>query len=304
MSQRDPPAGLDAAWLRDHALPPVNATGDKESRGHVLVVGGSDDTPGAALLSAMAALGAGAGKLTILTTTQVAVAVGVAMPEAKVIGARSGDAAAFEKALERLCQGLSCPSVVLIGPGMSEDDGGATATRFLQRFPELPLVLDAAAMRAAIDGVGRGGGRPAPVLLTPHAGELAGLCDCSKEEVTADPCAAAMQLARMTRGAVLLKGSRTVLASPEAVLWEHRESLPGLATSGSGDVLSGVIAGLLAQGTELSTAAGWGVSVHARCGAMLAAEFADVGYLARDMARVVPRALRQLGRDSAAPTPR
>lgn len=287
---------IDSRWLRDHPLPDADPGDDKEGRGHVLVVGGSDETPGAAVLAAAAALRAGAGKLTILTTAAVASSLGVALPEAKVVAAPSGDTASFRKALGGLCSGPSCPTVILVGPGMTESDGQAAADEALRRFPAVPVILDASAMQTALTRPEPLGERSAPVLMTPHAGELAGLCEWNKERVTAEPIAAAQELARRSRFAVLLKGATTLLVRAETVLWEHGSEQPGLATSGSGDVLAGVIAGLIARGADLPTAAAWGVAIHSRCAVLLTDRYDRIGFLASDMLKTIPKASRQLTR--------
>jgi hydroxyethylthiazole kinase-like uncharacterized protein yjeF len=134
-----------------------------------------------------------------------------------------------------------------------------------------------------------------PVLLTPHAGEMAHLCGSDKAAIEADPGPAALQAARRWQAVVALKGAATMLAAPDGSLWRHEAAVPGLATAGSGDVLAGLIAGLAARGATLLQAAAWGVALHARAGQRLARQHGSLGYLASELAAEVPALLEALG---------
>jgi ADP-dependent NAD(P)H-hydrate dehydratase len=151
------------------------------------------------------------------------------------------------------------------------------------------VVLDALAMNVAR----RSTPFDQPVLLTPHAGEMAHLSGCSKQAVAADPQAAAIEGARRWRAVVALKGATTVVASPDGRLWTHRGGEAGLATSGSGDTLAGMIGGLAARGAGPEQACAWGIMLHAGAGARLASGGA-LGFLARELPAQVPAVLQQL----------
>ena len=153
-----------------------------------------------------------------------------------------------------------------------------------------PVVLDALAMEV----VGRGQRMAQPVLLTPHAGEMAHLRGMSKEAVLADPRQTAADAAAQWQAVVALKGASTLIAEPGGSLWRHNGGQPGLATSGSGDVLSGLVAGLAAQQVPLEQACAWGVVVHALAGAALARRYGTTGYLARELPAEVPSLIRGL----------
>ncbi len=293
------PAGdtidLSAATLRDWPLPMPGAQADKEVRGHVLIVAGSREMPGAVLLAATAALRAGAGKLTIATAAGVAPHLGLVLPEARVIGlAETAGGGLRLDGARSLREDCRRATAVLIGPGMQDDEASNMLVRsLLPHCAGSPLILDAAGMN--IVHADRGGHRfDSPVLLTPHAGELAGLSGAAKSGIAAGPEAAARQAAQRWHAIVALKGALTAIAGPSGRLWRHRGGNAGLAISGSGDVLAGLIAGLAARGAALEQAASWGVALHAMAGEQLALRHGPLGYLAREISTEVPALLRAL----------
>jgi hydroxyethylthiazole kinase-like uncharacterized protein yjeF len=270
----------------------------------VLIIGGSREIPGAVLLAATAALRAGAGKLTVATAASVAIAVAVALPEARVISLRETKAGA-------LCFDArpfkdQTFDAVLIGPGTSDERG---TTRFtlaaLKALSTTRVILDAYAMSAVAAGISRASSvKSAPsdvsILLTPHAGELAHLSGAEKDVLLADPVKGAMSFAAQSRAIVALKGATTVIAAPDGSTWRHEVENIGLAVSGSGDTLAGIIAGLAARGASLEQAAAWGVFVHARAGAAAARRHSLLGYLAREIVLEVPRVLAMSSRPANA----
>lgn len=288
---------LDGAALRGWPLPMPLEDADKEARGHVLVLGGSRDMPGAVILAGTAALRAGAGKLTIATGASVAQLVALAIPEARVIGlaetAEGGFTGASVAALDPLAEQVSA---VLIGPGMQDESATAMLVwALLARLDDVPVVLDACAM-----GVIRNPDRDAdggnvrfaqPLIVTPHAGEMAHLSGMSKEQICATPAQHAAAAAREWNAVVALKGARTFIAAPDGGMWQHDGGNVGLAISGSGDVLAGLIAGLAARGAGLAQAACWGVALHALAGQRLAARLGSLGYLARELPDEIPALL-------------
>lgn len=291
MDARVQPSRLDLDALWSWPLPAVDDTADKEARGRVLVIAGSREVPGAAVLAATAALRAGAGKLAIATAASVAQHMAFAMPEARVIALPETADGGFDErgiaGIERVVQAARC---VLVGPGLM--DAKATC-RFVAALAPLlkgrGVVLDALAMDAA-PHLGR---FEEPVLLTPHAGEVAHLTGWGKDEVLADPERAAREAAQRWNAVIAVKGARTVIADPDGRAWLHEGGNAGLATSGSGDTLAGAIAGLCARGAGLVQACAWGVVLHAQAGERLAAQRAPVGYLARE----IPDAMLQVLRD-------
>ena len=287
------PALLRRGWR----LPQPDEGGDKEERGRVLVVGGERETPGAIVLAAEAALRAGAGKLRIAAPRGVAQTVAAAVPEARVFGlpeTRAGvmDSGAAEKIVE-LANGVQA---VLVGPGMIDERAAARLMKkVLPRLGRATLILDAAALAFL-----KPAGNSAPSLnpqtvLTPNADEMAELVGESLASVRRDPAARARRAALDFRAVVALKGRETAIASPaDPRVYCNRAGNVGLATSGSGDVLAGLIAGLAARGAAPLQAAVWGVYLHARAGDRLAQQVGPLGYLARELSREVPRLLAEL----------
>jgi ADP-dependent NAD(P)H-hydrate dehydratase len=309
MSDRDPgrdgPDGTDIRQelLRAWPLPVPSSEGDKEERGRVLIVGGCAEMPGAVILAAEAALRAGAGKLTVACGASAAAQVALAIPESRVIALPEtatgtvGSAAAH--ALDSLTGKIDA---VLVGPGMQEESALAGfVCELLEQMPEVPVLLDACAMgivrrpRPTEALTGRFLGRfSTRVLLTPHAGEMAHLSGASKEQIAADPRGAALEAAARWQAVVALKGATTFVAAPDGRLWRHEGGNIGLAVSGSGDTLAGIIAGLAARGADLEQAAVWGVALHAGAGQRLAAIHGPLGFLARELGPHIPALMRDL----------
>ncbi|HYH41263.1 MAG TPA: ADP/ATP-dependent (S)-NAD(P)H-hydrate dehydratase, partial [Burkholderiales bacterium] len=186
-------------------------------------------------------------------------------------------------------------NVLLIGPGLLDDAPTCElAAALVAMFSGTPIILDAGAM--GIAGVKRETRIrfTSPVLMTPHAGEMASLTGGDKDEIAANPVKAAVDAARAWNAVVALKGAVTHIAAPDGRIWRHAGGNSGLATSGSGDVLSGIIAGLIARGTSLEQASAWGVALHARAGCRLTERHGPIGYLARELAGEVPALMAAL----------
>jgi len=300
MQARDEWAVLDARTLRGWPLPVLGREADKEVRGRVLVVAGSREIPGAALLAATAALRAGAGKLVVATVESVARHLALAVPEARVIALPETPRGGFSaQGVTLLQDAAQAADAALIGSGLMDEEACIDFVgALLPLLARAPVVLDALAMNVLKDRSGLG----QPVLFTPHAGEMAHLMGCSKQDVLADAEHAAMAAARRWNSVVALKGATTLIATPAGEHWRHEGGQPGLATSGSGDVLAGLIAGLLAQGATLAQAGAWGVVLHASAGARLAARLGPLGYLARELPGEIPALMKKLrGRLSVNP---
>ncbi len=291
---------LDAAALRAWPLPMPSAEGDKEDRGHVLILGGSREMPGAIILAATAALRAGAGKLTIATGASVAQLVALAIPEARVIGLVETEEGGFtHEAVADLNPLADKVSAILIGPGMQDEVATAALVRsLLPRLNGTSVVLDACAMGIILNPDRDGENAPyrfeQPVILTPHAGEMAHLSGNTKDDICAEPEAQAAAASQDWNAVVALKGARTIISAPDGSMWQHEGGNVGLAISGSGDVLAGIIAGLAARGATLTQATCWGVALHARAGEHLAERMGLLGYLARELPGEIPALLEAI----------
>jgi ADP-dependent NAD(P)H-hydrate dehydratase len=305
-------AFVDERSLRAWPLPMPPSDGDKEQRGRVLIIGGSREIPGAILLAANAALHAGAGKVTLAVGGSIAPQLALAVPEARVIALPESELGyALKESLQALETALPRADAILIGPGMQNEEAVcAFIDHALPIIGNGKLILDASAMglvrylpnasHAASDTQQAAHANgfllryEAQVLLTPHAGEMAHLSGLDKDEIASSPMAIALTAAQRWNATIALKGERTFIASPNGKLWQHEGGNIGLAVSGSGDTLAGIIAGLAARGASLEQACVWGVALHARAGEHLAKHSGPMGYLIRDLSAVVPMLMHQL----------
>ncbi|GAC1407590.1 MAG: NAD(P)H-hydrate dehydratase [Burkholderiaceae bacterium] len=303
---RSQPLNVDDVLLAKWPLPVPPEGSDKEVKGHVLLVGGSLQMPGAIILAATAALRAGAGKLTVATARTVAPLVAAQVPEAKVISlAEDPQGVLSPNALMNSIQPLADKfDAVVIGPGFE-----VTSTllddiiAILPSFAHAKIILDACAMDAVMlpSWHAYGDCRWPNVLLTPHAGEMAHLSGRPKDEVLSDSHMLLERLTRQWNAVVALKGARTLVANPQGESWHHEGGNSGLGVSGSGDTLAGIIGGLAARGASLEQACVWGVALHARAGEALARKLGPTGYLAREISAEVPRLMHEMTRVHAAP---
>jgi len=285
--------------LGEWPLPQPGDDDDKEARGRVLVIGGSLEIAGAVVLAATAALRAGAGKMQIATCRTVAPHVAMAVPEARVFAlpeTKAGGIAAG--GLRQLAEHMAGAQAILVGPGMVDE--AATARLMHNLLPlitKATLVLDAGALaflKDAPESLARLHGRS---VLTPHAGEMANLTGMAKEEIESEPLWTVRRVVAQLKAVVALKGRETLIAAPESRnVYCNRAGNVGLATSGSGDTLSGVIAGLAARGTTPFQSAVWGVHLHARAGDELARRVGSLGFLARELLAEIPPLMSKLQR--------
>lgn len=294
------PIEVTRTLLRRIPLPQPDADSDKDERGRVLAVGGSAETPGAILLAGVAALRAGAGKLQMATVNSAASSLACSVPESLVVSlgeTRAGEisAGAPVRGLARRAAGVDA---LLIGPGMSSEGAAGRLVRGLAHRlrPDATLVLDAAAVVALRRATDVLRGTTASVVLTPHAGEMASLLDVEKGDVESDPAGVAREAAARLGAVVVLKGPVSWIAEPEGALYRYDGGTVGLATSGSGDTLAGVVAGLAARGTSATHAAVWGAYLHGAAGRALARRVGRIGYLARELLDEIPPLMDRLGR--------
>ena len=278
---------LDRAALDAHPLPPV-VDGDKETKGRILILAGSREVPGAALLTATAAMRAGAGKLRIATSESVSVALGISMPEAMVIGLPEvADGTLAQSALGTIAEDAAKVDAIVAGPGMSTGGICGKIADILLRS-EARLVLDAALLHSLEPPAEP---RSTPPVLLPHAGELASLLDCDEDEIEREPIRCGERAAEGYNAIVLVKGVVSHVVTPDGSCWTYEGGAPGLGVSGSGDTLAGIVGGLLARGAEPLNALLWSVWLHGEAGANLAQKVGPIGFLAREIADEVPALL-------------
>jgi NAD(P)H-hydrate epimerase len=295
--------GIGAALLEEddvRALLPGRPVDSHKGRfGHLLVVAGSLGKTGAAVLASRGALRAGTGLVTCATaSSQQPVVAGhlvegmtEALPETA-----SGSVSA--KAVELVLEWSRRTDAVAIGPGLGLDHETQSAVRDLAREIERPLVLDADALTALAGRLGALRQARGPRLLTPHPGEAARLLDRTVAEVQADRLESARRLSGESGAVVALKGAYTVVAAPGGVVALNPTGNPGMASGGTGDVLTGVAGGLLAQGLAPEPALRAAVYLHGTAGDLAAALRGEAGLLAGDLVEQLPAALARF-RDGA-----
>lgn len=281
---------LDSDWLRENPLPRPDNGADKNARGRVLAIGGCRFVPGGILLTAEAALRAGAGKVQIATIESAAIPVGIAMPEVGVIALGEKDG---EIAGDGFVEGLARCDAVIAGPAMGcATAAGALADILLATPGEAELVLDAAALMSATGRRAAIANRRTPAVLTPHVGEMAALLGEDGDAIEADRAGAITRAARDYGAIVALKGPTSLVAEPGGRLFAYAGGGVGLATGGSGDVLAGIVAGLAARGADPLCATLWAVWLHGEAGRRCSEQMGPLGFMARELLAHVPGLMR------------
>ena len=281
---------LDAPLLRSFPLPHIPEDGDKEERGRLLVVAGSRELAGAALLAGIAGMRVGAGKLQIATAASIAGPLGVAMPESRVVGfPETPEGCLAGGAVAPILEMAGEAHAVTIGCGLQH--GGPLDDLIDALFAsghDSLLVLDAAVLGSLPPRARALRAWQAGAILLPHSREMARLLECEPEEVESDPLAAARQAAERYNAVALVKGRFSFVAAPDGRAFCFEGGGVGLATSGSGDVLAGIVGGLAARGADPLTATLWGVWLHGEAGRILSRDVGRVGFLAREIPDLVP----------------
>ncbi|MBL0922991.1 MAG: NAD(P)H-hydrate dehydratase [Sphingomonadaceae bacterium] len=285
---------LDSNWLRAHPLPDPANDVDKNERGRVLVIGGSKLVPGGIALTAEAALRAGAGKVQVATVNSAALLLGMTLPEIAVIAldeTTDGELIASSNLSNLLA---SCDAVVA-GPAMSNVEAARALVEVLvaaansSKSPPV-MVLDASALLALPQFADRLRKLACPLILTPHLGELAALLECDSSEAR---CPSAVSRAASRFGAtVVSKGPTSFVATADGEHFAYPGGGVGLATSGSGDVLAGLVGGLAARGAPAVEALLWSIWLHGEAGRRCAEKIGPLGYLARELLAEVPLLMR------------
>ncbi len=286
---------LTEAWAGD-ALPRRPLDANKGTFGRVLAVAGSVNYIGAAYLACSGALRTGAGLVTLATASSLQPALAAKLTEATYLplpeaeaGIISGEATALIK------QKLKSYDVMLLGCGLGQSKPVSefiTSLLFQKKLP--PLVLDADALNTLARIPEWWQKLNDNVILTPHPGEMARLSGLPIAEIQSDRTGAAQKYAREWQKIIVLKGAFTVIAAPDGRCRVSPFANPGLASGGTGDVLTGAIAGLLAQGVTLFEAAALGVYLHGKAAEVVKNELGDTGMLASDLLPVLPLVIKQL----------
>ena len=284
---------LDEAWCREK-IPSRPVDSHKGNFGHVLVVGGSTGMSGAVILAARAAVRAGAGLVTAAVPRCINQIIAIAVTEAMSRPLpETGEGTLARTAMEMIIS-LAAGKVLVMGPGLSRQKETVELVRTFAAHIPCPVVFDADALVALAGCQDLLQQSQYPVILTPHPGEMARLLEISTEEVQADRVGAALRAAEEYRAVVVLKGAKTLIATPAGQLYLCPTGNPGMATGGSGDVLAGMIGAYLAQGLAASDAAAAAVYCHGLAGDLAAGEKGWMGLAAGDLVEFLPAVLKNI----------
>jgi hydroxyethylthiazole kinase-like uncharacterized protein yjeF len=261
----------------------------------VLLAAGSRGMTGAAALAAEAALRAGAGVVTVATPASAQPIVASIRPEYMTLACAETEEGGFAAdAAEPFLLRAARADALAVGPGLGTAPETQEFVRQIVANSPAPMVLDADAIKAFAGRPGLLAQAPVPLVLTPHPGEMATLLGWTVEAVQSDRFTAVRAAATMTKATVLLKGAHTLIAEPGGMVWINPTGNRALGTGGSGDVLTGIIAGLLAQGMGAPESAVTGAYMHGLAGDRLSAIHGEDGVLASDLAAELPRVQRDL----------
>jgi ADP-dependent NAD(P)H-hydrate dehydratase / NAD(P)H-hydrate epimerase len=272
-------------------LPRRAQSSTKFTSGHVLIVGGSRGLTGAPRMAAHAAMRAGAGYVTaFVPASQQPILATAGPPELMTrVLPEDRDGGLIADGVQSVLDAAERGGALALGPGLGRSDGAVEFARELARRAELALVLDADGLNAHAGLLGELSARSASTVLTPHAGELGRLLEVGSEEIERERLRHVRAAATQARAVVVLKGDDTLIAEPSGRVAVSPGATPALATAGTGDVLSGVIAALLAAGLDPFTAAAAGVSLHAQAGREAARrQGAAEGVVASDVIAALP----------------
>ncbi|MGN6816456.1 MAG: NAD(P)H-hydrate dehydratase [Solirubrobacterales bacterium] len=282
------PAVLSLAPRRD-------SQSTKFSSGQVAIAGGSRGLTGAVRMASLAAIRAGAGYATVAVPVDLELVFEIAQPEVMSVGCPGGDGCLVPASETAVLRTFERAAAGVLGPGLGSDPGSFELARDVAGKIACPLVIDADGLNAFAGRLDALTGRPVPTVLTPHAGELGRLLERDSATIDAHRLASAREAARVANAVLILKGDDTIVTDGERVA-VNAISAPALATAGSGDVLSGMTAALLARGLEPFVAACAAVVAHARAGLDAAARVgAAESVIAGDVIDSVPAGIRPDG---------
>lgn len=273
---------LDREWVA-RTLPTRQRSGHKGEHGRVLIVAGSRGMRGAAALSAMGALAAGAGLVTVAGVPSVCDAVASLVPEATLLPLADAEGTIAGEAAVDILRSQDRFDAAVFGPGLTTEPGVRSFLAEVWSDWRLPSCIDADALNLAAEGLALPDARQ---VLTPHPGEMARLLKSTTSDVQADRFEAARRLANAVPGAILLKGAYSLIATQGRPLWVNPTGNAGMGSGGMGDVLSGIVGALLAQRLDPAEAAACGAFWHGLAGDLCG----PPGFTASQLAAKLPEA--------------
>jgi len=275
-------------------LPERTFTSHKGNSGHLMILAGSPGKTGAAALCANAAVRSGTGLVTLGVPQTLMPVLEPMVIEPMTLGlAQTESGQLSAKGLEFLTPQLKDKQALALGPGLGTDPETRDLVNALVTISQIPMVIDADGLNCLADDPSILNKAQAPVILTPHPGEMARLMGKTSAEIQADRLTVARTFSKRYQVTLVLKGAQTLVACPDGTCFVCPTGNPGMASGGMGDVLTGMIAGFLAQGMAPETAALTGAFIHGLSGDLLA-KVAPVGFSASDMVEKIPQALAEV----------
>lgn len=292
------PAPITERWVAEH-LPVRSERAHKGAFGRLLVIAGSTEYPGAAMLTALGAMRAGAGTVRVAVAASVAARLAGIVPELTwIVLDEEAPGLIAPSGWRRVTTEASRHDAVVIGPGLGRQPATQRRIRNLVASLRAPAAIDADGLNALAEGGNWWTGLRAPLVLTPHPGEFARLIGDDAPDDNEDARSLAANGAALLWGqVVVLKGANTIVAGPDGALLRSDVASPALATAGTGDVLAGIVGALLAGGLSPMVAAGCAVAIHGAAGVLAERRIGRSGVMARDVAGLLPEAMEQLRGD-------
>jgi NAD(P)H-hydrate epimerase len=284
---------LDEEWLRAR-LPDRRPDGHKGTFGKVLLVAGSRGMSGAAILACRGALRVGAGLVTLACPASLNTVFETALVESLTSPFTDADGRLGKGSLKEILPLLARADICAIGPGIGRYHTTGEAVRGILQELDIPVVIDADALFHLAGDLGLLAPLAGRVVLTPHPGELARLIERPIEEINSSRIEVAREFAEKWGVVLLLKGRPTVIGTPQGEVWINPTGNSGLATGGSGDVLTGMIAGLMGQGLNPEVAAAIGAYLHGLTADILAREMPECSIIPTDLPGAIPAAIAQV----------
>ena len=285
---------LTAQLIRSHVIP-RSTEAHKGSNGHLLVVAGSTGKTGAATMTSMAALRTGAGLVTLGVAESLNTALEGQMIEAMTVPLpESGSGVLGESAFNAIQKELPGKRCLAIGPGLGQAADTKKLIRKIIRQSEIPIVVDADGLNNLNGDVELFSKAKAPIILTPHPGEMARLLGTNVSKIQQNRIKCARQFSVQHRVHVVLKGARTIIAHPDGRVYINPTGNAGMASGGMGDVLTGMIAGLIVQGFTPEAACHAGVYLHGAAADTLVEDMGPYGYLAGDVINAIPGEIKKI----------
>jgi len=283
----------DAAGI----LPKRKPDTHKGTYGHLAVIAGSRGKGGAAALSSISALRAGTGLVTLALPKCLNVSFEAGIPEVMTLPLPDTKEGTIDKsALNTLINFLEGKSAVLIGPGITTNPSTSSLIKNLVKKISCPMLIDADGLNIIADKIELLKDKPFPVIVTPHPGEMARMLNTTSKEIQTNRIEASRKLSAEYGIYVILKGARTIVATPEGEVYINPTGNPGMATAGTGDVLSGIIVGFMAQGLSARDSSILGVYLHGLAGDIAAEKLSQTALIASDLIKTFPEAIKKVER--------